>query len=319
MPTPASLHALLDATKDDVALFVGNGINRYDAPAGTNSWEGLLTQLARKHIDPDHQRIPEGISPTEFYDMLELAAERSSGSTSLQAQFCEQMNTWRPLAQHARVVRWAARWAVPLLTTNFDETLSQAAAARRRRCGKDRFTAFYPWSTCFATGEIEDPAASFAIWHVNGMQAYRQSIRLGLSHYIGSAERARGWLHKSGSRLFAAEDPRNWPGANSWLQVFFHKPLLFFGFGLGENEVFLRWLLIERAKYFRKYPARARPGWYVHVRGSSDMNVGKRLFLERVGIHACEVAAYADLYEAATWALPDGDLGAEPSVPVPAP
>jgi hypothetical protein len=295
------MRKLLHDNKHDLALVIGNGVNRYGAGAGTNAWEDLLTHLARLHLDPAHDCIPKGMSPTEFFDVLEMALDAPSGVTSLQARFCEQMATWTPLPQHHAITAWAIRHRVPMLTTNFDNTLGAACGARLRRCGKDAFTAYYPWSTCYACAEVLDPLTDFAVWHIHGMQRYRQSIRLGLSHYMGSVERARGWLHKSGTKLFGANDIRAWPGANTWLQVFLHKPLLIFGFGLGENEVFLRWLLIERAKYFKKLPARAKPGWYVHVEGSPDIDPGKALFLKGMGITPISVPAFSNIYDEGTW------------------
>jgi len=293
---------LLEANKADLALVVGNGINRFAAPAGTNSWELLLTELARKHIDPLHAGIPKGVSPTEFYDVLDLAAKIATGERSLQAQFCDLMKDWTSLPQHGVVANWARRQSTPILTTNFEETLSARVSAKRSRCGNEPFTAFYPWSTCFSMESVANPLTSFAIWHINGLQSYRQSIRLGLSHYMGSVERARGWLHKSGTRLFGAEDIGTWPGSSTWLQVFFHKPLLIFGLNLGENEVFLRWLLIERARYFKKFPARAKEGWYVYVQKEGALDPGKTLFLSGVGIKPYPVSTYQDIYSTDTWA-----------------
>lgn len=292
---------LLDTNKTDLALVVGNGINRFDAPPGANSWEILLTELARKHIDPLHAGIPKGVSPTEFYDVLDLVTKTATGEKGLQAQFCELMKDWSPLPQHELIANWASRQSAPILTTNFEETLSTPVAAKRNRCGNDKFTAFYPWSTCFSTEPVAHPSSSFAIWHINGLQTYRQSIRLGLSHYMGSVERARSWLHKSGTRLFGADHIDKWPGSNTWLQVFFHKPLLFFGLGLGENEVFLRWLLIERARYFKKFPKRAKPGWYVYVEQEGDLEPGKRVFLNGVGIKPYPVPTYQAIYSENTW------------------
>lgn len=295
------MRTLLNANTTDLALVIGNGINRYKAPLGTNSWEGLLTELARRYIDPLHTGIPKGVSPTEFYDVLELSVDKSCISPPLQTQFCQQMATWTPLSQHFRITNWAHSRSVPILTTNFESTLGAASNSELRRCRKDRFTAFYPWGSYFAPSDLEDPLAGFAIWHVNGMQMYRQSVRLGLSHYMGSVGRVREWLHTSGSRLFGAQNIRSWPGANTWLQIFLHKSLLFFGLQLGENEVFLRWLLIERAKYFREFPMRAKKGWYAYVKDSPDFDAGKELFLRGVGIEPVAVPAHSSLYGAATW------------------
>lgn len=297
-----TLQSLLARHRSNLALLIGNGINRYGTTAHGSSWDALLSALARRHLDPAHERVPVGISLTEFYDVLELGYSRSSGEAGLQAQFCELMAGWQPLPQHERIARWAQRHAVPILTTNFESTLGDAIGCTLQRARSAGFTAFYPWERYFASNTVADPCREFAVWHVNGMQCYRQSIRLGLSHYMGSVERARGWLHKGAGRLFSARDAQEWQGASTWLQIVFHKPLLVFGLALAENEVFLRWLLIERAKYYRGHPERRQPAWYVHTAGDPDG--GKHLFLKAVGVELIAVASYDEIYGEPTWALP---------------
>ena len=88
------MRSLLDANTPEMALAIGNGINRNDAAPGTNSWEDLLPELARRHINPAHSGVPKGVSPPEFYDVLDLAIDKSSGDSTLQAQFCQQMADW---------------------------------------------------------------------------------------------------------------------------------------------------------------------------------------------------------------------------------
>jgi hypothetical protein len=294
------LSALLSRNRSDLALLIGNGINRHGAPSGANSWDELLSTLARRHLNRDHKTIPRGISLTEFYDILELASSsRRSGTLGLQRQFCDLMQSWTPLPQHAYITAWAQRHRAPVLTTNFDSTLSDAAACSLRRVRGAGFTAFYPWDSYYGNQDIADPCKQFAIWHVNGMQRYRQSIRLGLSHYMGSVERARSWMHKGGRRLLNTQDIEDWAGSATWLQVLLHKPLLIIGLGLSETEVFLRWLLIERAKYFKVFPRRRKRGWYVHVHG--DIDAGKALFLKAVGIEPTVVTSYDEIYAKATW------------------
>lgn len=87
------------------------------------------------------------------------------------------------------------------------------------------------------------------------------------------------------------------------MHLIFNKPLLVFGLALAENEVFLRWLLIERAKYFRAFEERAHPGWYVYVNDPLDeRQSGKHFFLESIGIRCVEVGSYAELYDNEAWA-----------------
>ncbi|MDP1619711.1 MAG: hypothetical protein Q8M12_01790, partial [bacterium] len=96
-------------------------------------------------------------------------------------------------------------------------------------------------------------------------------------------------------------DTRSWAGASTWLQILFHKPLLIFGLALAENEVFLRWLLIERAKYYKKFPDRRQEAWYVHTPSEDDL--GKLFFLTGVDVQLVEVKNYDEIYGVETWKL----------------
>ncbi|MDP2024620.1 hypothetical protein [Sulfuriferula sp.] len=295
------LATLLSLNRSNLALLIGNGINRYGTHIKGSSWDDLLNALARKYLDPSHKNVPKGISLTELYDVLDLRNSSESGEKNLQKQFCDLMVSWKPLPQHERIAIWARHHDVPVLTTNFESTLGDAVDCRLHRTRASRFTAYYPWDSYFSDGTDDDPCHHFAIWHINGMQRYRQSVRLGLSHYMGSVERARAWLHKGSYRLFSGSDTRSWAGASTWLQILFHKPLLIFGLALAENEVFLRWLLIERAKYYKKFPDRRQEAWYVHTPSEDDL--GKLFFLTGVDVQLVEVKNYDEIYGVETWKL----------------
>ena len=286
------------------ALVVGNGLNRYGSTADTNSWESMLRTLARERLPANlSERIPSGLSLTEYYDLLDLESADRRTSALLQKRFSDQLENWQPKAQHERLTRWALHSDSPILTTNFDRTLSDAGGCRLTRSSARKFTDYYPWESYFAPHPITEPTAGFGIWHINGTSHYARSIRLGLSHYMGSVQRARGWLHKSREDiLFSGKDQRAWRGSDSWLHIVFNSPLLFIGLGLEENEVFLRWLLIERAKYFRQFPQRKRLAWYAHVNEPADS--GKLYFLKGVGVEPLTVESYDQLYSAHTWATP---------------
>jgi hypothetical protein len=294
------LGTILRRHSQQLALLIGNGINRHSNAAAVNSWDDLLVDIARDCI-PGVRSVPPGTALTEFYDVVELKSLASIGD--LQAEFCRSMADWRPFPHHRRIMRWAVANRVPVLTTNFDDVLSQAAGCGFQFPRNPKFTAFYPWGCHFALDLVLDPCADFGIWHVNGMARYKTSIRLGLSHYMGSVQRARGWLHGRGDdHLFRSKNRRDWLGARTWVHVVFNKPLLIFGLALGENEVFLRWLLIERAKYFRAFPDRAHEAWYVYVDDRRDeRQAGKHFFLELIGVRCIEVGDYAELYENDAW------------------
>jgi hypothetical protein len=197
---------------------------------------------------------------------------------------------------------WAIRHAVPVLTTNFDEVLSEAASARLMRPDVKGFTDWYPWDSRYALNLHYNPCDGFGIWHINGMAKYARSIRLGLSHYMGSVQRTRDWLHRGEGRLFGAKDCARWAGRRTWLHLIFNKPLLMFGIGLRENEVFLRWLLIERAKYFRKFEDRRKPAWYVYNDDPNDpTQAGRHFFLGGIGVRCIEARDYNSIYANKMW------------------
>ncbi|MDP2713278.1 hypothetical protein [Rheinheimera sp.] len=277
------------------ALVIGNGINRYNSVDNESGWDKLLIRLWRKRVGAETIGIPVGISLTEFYDALDLKGVKQS--KSLQAEFCELMSNWPVKEQHKKIVSWAETNNTPILTTNFENTLSDVLNLKIGHLDSDKFTDFYPWGSFYSNKNITYVTDDFAIWHINGVQKYSRSIRLGLSHYMGSVERARPMLHKGSNRLFNSADFTNWPGKNTWLNIIFQNDLFIFGLDLGTTEVFLRWLLIERAKFFKIYSEKKRQAFYIHV---GEIQPGQRLFLESVGIQIVTVVNYDGIY-AAPW------------------
>lgn len=294
------MKTILRKHRSNIALVVGNGVNLFGAAKATNSWHELLVVLAKQNLPSSFGGVPSGVSLTEYYDVLDLKSDKSKSTKPLQQQFCDLMSSWKFFPHHKRIVEWAKQNNSPILTTNFEQVLSDAGGCTLRRTRKGGFTDFYPWESYYSSHDISDPSNEFAIWHINGMQNYRRSVRLGLSHYMGSVERARGWLHKGNERrLFSGKNVRDWDGAVTWLHVIFNTPLLIFGLGLEENEVFLRWLLIERARYFKKFPDRKKDAWYVSTGDASSD--GKKFFLEGVGVKYLHVNGYDEIYGDDTW------------------
>lgn len=256
----------------------------------------MLAELGRRRGRPP---IPKGITHTEFYDLLELDGDAKTSGLSLQREFCDLMKGWMPGKHHHWIVSWSQKAGCPLLTTNFEDTLSKAGGCQKLSTRKEGFSDWYPWEHYYGNEQLDDPTAGFGIWHINGMQCYHRSIRLGLSHYMGSVQRARTWLHRGGNRrLFSGKHDADWLGAQTWLQIIFSKPLVIFGLGLEENEVFLRWLLIERARYFRKFPDKKKAAWYFHT---EEKESGKLFFLRGVGVTPVQAKDYDEIYGAATW------------------
>jgi hypothetical protein len=238
---------------------------------------------------------PNGISLPEFYDIIEL---KNTQEINLQLEVGELMKNWEPQNHHKSITNRIMELNAPILTTNFEQILAKTNNYKLFRTEKEGFTDFYPWTTYHGEIQLDLPSAGFGVWYINGMINYHRSIRLGLSHYMGSVERARNLLHKGNdARLFSGKDVNNWNGYKTWLHIVFNKSLFIFGLGLEENETFLRWLLIERIKYFKRFPHRKCKGWYINKRGNDGKDGGKKFFLEHVGFEVIEVDDYVDIYE----------------------
>lgn len=294
------MKSILRKHRSHLALVIGNGVNRYEAPRDKGSWESLLLRLAERRLPGNFKVIPTGVALTEFYDVLDLRSRGASAELSVQKEFCGLLETWQYREHHTRIVAWAEREGVPILTTNFDRVLADAGNCSLHRIKGKWSTDFYPWESYFGTRPLDGPLDGFGIWHINGMSQYPRSLRLGLTHYMGSVNRVRGWLRSGGKS--ASTEPRyaaTWPGADSWVHIAFNRPLLIFGLGLEENEVFLRWLLIERARYFEKTQQARKDAWYVHT--GKAMSDGKEFFLKHMGVVPVHVLNYDQIYGMGTW------------------
>ena len=95
------------------------------------------------------------------------------------------------------------------------------------------------------------------------------------------------------NEFFDGMNQTNWSGYYTWLHAFFNKDLFIFGLKLNKDEVFLRWLLIQRAKYSQMYNLK-RKGWFV------DRNISKEtvFFLEQLGFEVVNIKKYDTLYNA---------------------
>lgn len=180
----------------------------------------------------------------------------------------------------------------PTLTTNFDTIIAQSLHLSKRRMGKS-FTAFYPWNVYYSDKELDCPISGFGIWHINGVVEYPQSIKLGISDYMGNVERVRKMLHSHDfNEFFNGKNQNNWVGYYTWLHIFFNRDLFIFGLKLESNEVFLRWLLIQRAKYSQMYNKTLK-GWFV----DKDIDENKKYFLNKVGFDVIDISDFNELYD----------------------
>jgi hypothetical protein len=324
---------VLSKNRLEVALLVGNGINRAARDSEGISWKELLQTLIKEAsrfaekpkqaegrllrlLEEDKLKRTPASNP-EVFDLIEATCNLDPGATQgriekikLQSRISELLRMMRPGKPHRLVVSWAETHSVPVLTTNYDHCLQDAlgnlSCTQRRLKPVRRVSDYYPWDRYYAPQSLSDPLDSFAIWHIHGDRVMRQSIRAGLDQYMGMVERLRSLKHKVAREILSApnEDHTKDPAylEAPWLRVFMGRKLWIQGLALHADEVSLRWLLIQRFRYWKRYKPEHRhcSGWYVHgptnVCGSLDDD--RRAFFESVGLEIIEIKRPENIYEA---------------------
>jgi len=292
------INSIFSRHKNDLAFILGNGINLHYNKDNV-SWTDLLLDLWDAHSFNTQSVIPSGITLTEFYDILEIqnyARENFSGV--LQKDVANRMGKWIPNESQNLILNKIKNLDSPLLTTNFDNLIPSSLGLDFKKFPDTKFTDYYPWSCYFSDKDLTNPTEGFGVWYPNGMLKYHRSIKLGLSQYMGNVERARKLIHKQPENIsFEGKNQEFWPGYKTWLHIVFNKSLFICGLSLDETEIFIRWLLIERAKYFRKFPDRKHKGWFVSIKNNSSRDEGKKFFLQSVGFEIIELNDYQSIYE----------------------
>ena len=280
--------------RKNITFIFGNGINRYENDKNSNiSWNSLLLEVWDSISNRTLSEIAKGITTTEFYNIMEFEAESSN---EVRNKTVETVKSWKPSDYVKTLEGRLQEMDCPVLTTNFDRNLEQGLQ-RRIMATKQGFSDYYPWNVYYSTQELNDPLDGFGVWHVNGMLDYPRSLRLSLSDYMNLTIRARKFIHSDDALdTFDKKNISNWNGYNTWLHLIFNCNLCIIGLALDEQESFLRWLLIERTKYFKKYKNRKKKGWYVCCNSEIE-NQGKKMFLEYLGFEIICLADYKSIYE----------------------
>ena len=275
----------LSNNHDRIALLIGNGPNQV---AGIMpSWKDLLATAADRPIDFQI----EGLSNTEVYDLVEL---HSREGADIKQRVKERLAIVEGsnLAIHRRLMEFAEQHRSPVLTTNFDEAFERSVNSRLYHITTNKFTRFYTWKTYYGHQQHTLPTDGYGIWKIHGDVKYKDSIRLGLTDYMGSAGRARKLIHADGDRLFRGKRQDHWPGHQTWLHIWFNLPIIILGFGYGIDEIFLRWLLIERKRYLNIYHSPMEV-YYISRRVPAPA-IGN--LMQNLGVEIILIDHYSDIY-----------------------
>ncbi len=271
---------------------IGNGINRYRDTKKERSWDKLLINLYKKTSGLLLKKIPKpGVSYTEFFDILLLLRKKTVSKTTIRKEFINYLEEWELNNHHKFIVDKIKNYNCPILTTNFDELLPKSVDAKVFYTVENRqkgFSDFYPWQCYYSNKKLRSNFDGFAIWFINGMIKYPRSIKLGLGDYLRNFSRANDLLP------YKRKKKEVFVGKNSWLNHFFNKSLFIFGLGLEEQEIFIRWLLLQRGAYFNLNPRKRKQGWYIY---NDNIDKGKEFFLKSVGIEPIKFINKKYLYE----------------------
>ncbi|HLP56630.1 MAG TPA: SIR2 family protein [Fluviicola sp.] len=268
-----------------VAFLIGNGPNL--AARIMPSWKDLLTSAADRPI----AFAVDGLTNTEVYDLVELYSEAGHDVKERVRQKLELLPAY-DTSLHARLMDFARDCDAPVLTTNFDEVLERSVNAQLYHIDSKGFTRFYPWKTYYGFRQYRLPTDGFGIWKIHGDVRYKDSIRLGLTDYMGSAERARKLIHHGDDRLFRGKRQHYWQGHQTWLHIWFNLPIVIVGLGYGIDEVFLRWLLIERKRYLNLF----REPMNVYYLSKDEPAPGVMNLMQNLGVQLVHVDDYSEIY-----------------------
>ncbi len=156
------------------------------------------------------------------------------------------------------------------------------------------FSDYYPWHSYYSDHEIEDCKSEFGIWHIHGFCYYYRSLSIGAIDYAKNIYRLKNFITGRKNSLYSGKET-DWTGKNSWVDIFMHCDLLIIGLALDSQESSLRWLFMEREKYYRKNPALRKKTIFVTTK-YDNYGQGKRFLFESLKIEHEEFEKPEDIY-----------------------
>ncbi len=294
--------------KGQPAILLGNGINRYKQQQNVQSWESLLFSLPNTNVE-ERKKITavlkdvKGISYPDFFDALCFKSDETH--ETLKKVIADEVQGWKGENHHRKLLDFAMKNNIPILTTNYDLSLISEELWKKirkitHRTGRDAHKPIvpkekagfwrYPFYHYYSDKMVANVCDEFAIWHMHGICCYPKSLIIGATDYgLLISNLKERLFDKKTNELLIDGDLKN-----SWIDIFFHKDLYVIGLALDSQETSLRWLLIQRMRYIRQKGLNLRTT-YIALKGETSK--GKNFFLSSIGISLKEVNAYSDIYD----------------------
>jgi hypothetical protein len=289
---------------DSPAILLGNGLNNYSKlPI---SWLMLLNSLSPSGAEVFLKE--KEISYPEFYDALCFTKGKGTEEyISLKQDICRGISLWRGTEKHRVLVEFSRNHSIPILTTNYDLTLMTELIERHHstigtknadgllfpaRIGKGRFTDYYPWSSYYSDRVVKSTTHDFGIWHIHGFCCYKRSLAIGAIDYANIISRLKRFLPPD-----PADKTESPPITNTWVEIFFNCDLYIVGLSLDSQETSLRWLLMQRERYFRRNETRRRKTVYVVNKQYDGLGSGKAFLFDSLNIVRDEYPDSSSIYD----------------------
>jgi hypothetical protein len=281
------------------AILLGNGLNNYCS--FQTDWKRLLREISENTISEDVFG-DHGISYPEIFDAICFNnGKELINYSSLKEKICKIIADWSATEYHERFVNFTGRNNIPVLTTNYDlmleASIKNGKLIRTNKLpGEAKRTDYYPWHSYYSDHKIKNVLNEFAVWHVHGLRRHRRSLIIGVIDYTNVISRLKKYVP---TKIASAND--EWSGSDSWIDIFFHCDLIIIGLALDPQETSLRWLFMERERYFRRNEEKRKRTLYVYNRKYDKFNEGKKYFFKSINIELQWYDCPSDIYE--SWSI----------------
>lgn len=268
-------------------FLLGNGINNKSSK--TINWESILKNISEEYG-------VEYVNDFPLPAFMELLTIYTLGNTDhkLKDTFIKEVEKISGSSDHREIYEFCNKNHIDILTTNFDHAIQKENNLEKTstRSLKKGFTDFYPWQIFYKRA-----GSNIKLFHINGDIEYKRSIKLSVKDYAGNITKFNRTYRPSVAKSKYKTD-------KTWINVMFEKELVILGLGLGEDELFLRHLLIERQIYRIKNKLNKNDGingYYLYRKKSlprcSNKYARYELFFKSVGIEMKDYDDYPLMYK----------------------
>lgn len=281
--------------KDDLVVLLGNGVNRHYHQNNCISWDQLLRDI-ESHVGLD-EFMNDPKDPN--VSLIELAELSNKPLTNIKSFIMDKFSA-KGAIKSMKFIEDLNRLNIPILTTNFDKNIELSLKLKKfitpHSIKGNGFTPKYPWNLYYANNKLESPLSGFGVWHIHGTIDYKDSICISLNDYVNLITKARKMIGYATS-IFSLPffNIEEWKSHNNWLNLFFNKSVLIIGLSLSQKELFIRWLLIVRSRYYTVHPGKKKPAWFVY-REEDGLSAYDQYFFKNVGIEFLSAPNYDDIY-----------------------